>query len=126
MPRTFPSGSFRRRAARYGETVTFLNEDITVDTSTDWDDESVTTAQVSPTAVVQITRAGLTVRDVRGDEVDVDALVFVHDDELGGFSIAEGGEGGPTKVTPASGGDYMVVVDRLTAADVHEVQVTRV
>lgn len=126
MPRAFASGSFRRRAARYGETVTFQNEDITVDTSTDWDDESVTTEQVSPTAVVQLARAGTTVRDVRGDEVAVDALVFVHADDLGAFSIADAEAGGPTKVFPASGGEYMVVVDNLTAGDVHELQVTRI
>lgn len=126
MPRGFPTGSFRRRVATYGERVTFVNEVITADSTTDWDDETVTTTQVSPLAVVQTPRQGVVTRSPEGDEVDVDASVYVHDRDLGGFPIRDGAEGGPTKLTLADGREFMVVTDNVTAANVHELQATRV
>lgn len=124
-PAGFPGGSFRRRVSQYGESVTFENDVISTDDTTDWDDATITTTTTTTDAVVQRQSVGRTARDAEGDEVLVSATVYVHDDDLDGFEIRDGAMGAPTTITVASGVEYVTLIDSLRPNGVHEIEVTR-
>ena len=111
--------------ATYGERVTLVNEDVTVDETTEWNDETRSTTTVSPLALVDRGTAPTAVRGERRGEVDADAVVRIPDSALGGFTVRDYDDD-KTTVTDAQGREYVVVRDHLNGANVHEIAARRV
>lgn len=121
----FPPGSFKRRVAKYGEDIDLRNDAVATDENTDWNDQTVTTTTTTVPGVIQKQRTGVITRTEEGDEVEVDAAIYVHDDELGAFPIRDGAEGSPTVVT-ARGVEFVVLTETVRPNGVHEIEVSRV
>lgn len=118
-------GYARQQITRYGQTVTLSTETVTVDHSTDWDDETYTEeSDTDVKAIVNTPRSATTEGSETGRGVNVDRIVFLRDDV--DHTIRDGtGDATPTVVT-IDGVKYAVQQFENRANGVYRLEVGRV
>lgn len=118
-------GSTARRFIRlHGDDVVFTNETVTVDTDTDWDDETYSVVSVTYPTIISRTRVRAT-RDTEqeiGVDTEVGYVLYVAHDDSDAFDIRDSRGANPPTTATFGETDYEVVgvqthIDGLTVVE---------
>lgn len=115
----------RQLITKMGQSVSISSETVTVNQSSDWEDETYTETTATAKAIVSRPRQGNRVGGEAESGVEVDRVIYFRDDITDSITIYDGtGDATPTRVT-IDGVEFTVVYFEDRGNGVVRCEVTR-